>query len=87
MQESVVSADNCESLQELKKSFGERVSISGNLTPVEVLKDGTQEEIEANVKKCIWEAGDNPKILDLMPLDALKQLCPTLDYYNGESSL
>ncbi|MBA4698341.1 MAG: uroporphyrinogen decarboxylase family protein [Ruminococcus sp.] len=59
--------DNCESLQELKKSFGERVSISGNLTPVEVLKDGTQEEIEANVKKCIWEAGDNPKGYTLCP--------------------
>jgi uroporphyrinogen decarboxylase len=59
--------DNCESMKELKESFGDRVAISGNVVPVEVLRDGTFEEIRQNVKHCIQEAADNPSGYNLCP--------------------
>lgn len=59
--------DNCESLKELKEAYGDKIAISGNLVPVEVLKNGTYEDIAENVKKCIAEAGDNPCGYNLCP--------------------
>ena len=59
--------DNCESLKELKEAFGDRVAISGNVIPVEVLRDGTPEEIAENVRFCIEQAGDNPCGYNLCP--------------------
>lgn len=59
--------DNCESLKELKESYGDRIAVSGNLIPVEVLRDGTAEEIEENVRLCIEQAGDNPCGYNLCP--------------------
>ena len=59
--------DNCESLQELKDAHGDKIAISGNLSPVDVLKDGTIEDIEEHVKRCIAQAGDNPCGYNLCP--------------------
>lgn len=59
--------DNCESLDELKSAYGDRIAISGNLVPVEVLRDGTPLEIEANVRSCIEQAADNPCGYNLCP--------------------
>lgn len=59
--------DNCESLKELKESYGHRIAISGNVTPVDVLRNGTVAEIEENVRQCIAEAGDNPCGYTLCP--------------------
>ena len=59
--------DNCESLQELKECYGDKVAISGNVPPVDVLKNGTFEEIDQVIKKCIIEAGDNPRGYNLCP--------------------
>ncbi len=59
--------DNCESLEELKLLYGDRIGVTGNLSPVDVLKNGTCEEIEQEVKKCIMAAGDNPCGYSLCP--------------------
>ena len=59
--------DNCESIQELKEYYGDKVAISGNVPPVDVLKNGTFEEIDQAIKKCIIEAGDNPRGYNLCP--------------------
>ncbi len=59
--------DNCESLKELKEAYGNRVAISGNVVPVEVLRDGTPEEIAENVRFCIGQAADNPCGYNLCP--------------------
>lgn len=59
--------DNCENLQELKEAYGDKISISGNVIPVDVLRNGTIEEIAANVKRCITEAADNPCGYNLCP--------------------
>ena len=59
--------DNCESLKELKEAYGERIAISGNVVPVDVLRNGTPEEIAKNVRQCITDAADNPCGYNLCP--------------------
>ena len=59
--------DNCESLEEMKKLFGDRIAISGNVPPATVLNQGTPEDVDAAVKKCIMEAADNPMGYRLCP--------------------
>ena len=59
--------DNCESLKELKEQYGDRIAISGNLHPVDVLRNVTPADIEEHVKRCIAEAGDNPCGYNLCP--------------------
>lgn len=59
--------DNCESLRELKVAFGDRIAISGNVVPVDVLRNGTAEEIANNVRNCIRDAADNPCGYNLCP--------------------
>lgn len=59
--------DNCESLKELKENYGERIAISGNLVPVDVLRNGAVSEIEENVRQCIADAADNPCGYNLCP--------------------
>ena len=51
--------DNCESLKELKEAFGDRIAISGNVVPVDVLRNGTPDEIAENIRQCIADAADN----------------------------
>lgn len=59
--------DNCESLVDLKQQFGNRLTIRGNVPPVDVLYAGTPEEIARDVRRCIVEAGDNPCGFGLSP--------------------
>ncbi len=59
--------DNCESMRELKELHGDKIAISGNVTPVEVLKNGTPEDIARAVRQCIIDAADNPCGYTLCP--------------------
>ncbi len=59
--------DNCESLKELKENYGHRIAISGNVLPVDVLRNGSVPEIEENVRQCIADAADNPCGYNLCP--------------------
>jgi len=61
------SVDNCESMKELKDKIGDKVGIIGNVSPVDILLNGTPEEVEIEVKKCILEAADSPKGFVLCP--------------------
>lgn len=54
------SVDNCENIEELKHLYGSRVSIPGNVAPVDVLRLGTPEDVDKAVKLCIQQAGDAP---------------------------
>lgn len=54
------SIDNCESLEELKNSFGTKMAISGNVPPVDVMLRGTTTDVINAVKLCLQEASDNP---------------------------
>lgn len=59
--------DNCESLASLKARFGNRIAISGNLPPVDVLRNGTEKDIYEGVKACLMAAADNPCGYTLCP--------------------
>lgn len=59
--------DNCESLKELKDNFGDRIGITGNVPPVDILRNGTQDQINDCIRNCILDAGDNPKGYTICP--------------------
>ena len=54
------SIDNCESIRETKEMIGDRVFLSGNVNPVDVLQRGTIDEVISAVRQCILEGSDNP---------------------------
>jgi len=53
------SIDNIEDLEEAKEIIGNRVVITGNVPPVDVLYAGTKEEIFKSVKECIRKGHDS----------------------------
>lgn len=55
------SIDNAEDLEEAKKIMGDRVVITGNVAPVEVLYEGSKEDIFKSVKECIRKGYDSKK--------------------------
>lgn len=55
------SIDNIEDLEEAKKVIGDRVIITGNVPPVDVIYKGTKEEIFKSVKECIAKGYDSKK--------------------------
>ncbi|HIW83534.1 MAG TPA: uroporphyrinogen decarboxylase family protein [Candidatus Dorea gallistercoris] len=54
------SIDNCESMEEAKNVMGDRVFLSGNVDPVDVLQKGTIHDVIQAVKRCLLEGSDNP---------------------------
>lgn len=54
------SLDNVESLEEAKKTIGDRVVITGNVPPVEVIHMGSREAIFESVRSCIEQGKDSP---------------------------
>lgn len=58
---SSFSVDNCEDLAELKEALGDTIPISGNVPPVEVLREGTIDMVIESTKECIQKAADSPK--------------------------
>lgn len=59
--------DDCESLRDLKELHGDRIGISGNVPPVDVLRNGTPGEIAETVRDRIAQAADNPRGFTLCP--------------------
>lgn len=55
------SVDNCEDLEELKLAIGDKMAISGNVPPVEVMRNGSIDDVIEAVKICLEKGSDNPK--------------------------
>ncbi|CAB1247165.1 Uroporphyrinogen decarboxylase [Clostridiaceae bacterium BL-3] len=55
------SVDNVVDLEEVKKSIGDRVGLMGNVEPIEIVCNGTKDEIFQEARKCIRKAYNNPK--------------------------
>lgn len=55
------SIDNVEDLEEAKKIMGNKVVITGNVPPVDVVHSGSRDDINKSVKECIRKAYDSPK--------------------------
>jgi uroporphyrinogen decarboxylase len=59
--------DNCESMRDLKELHGDKIGIVGNVAPVDIIRNGTPEQVDAAVKHCIEDAADNPCGYTLCP--------------------
>ena len=55
------SLDNVEDLTEAKEVLGNHMCIQGNVPPVEIMKNGTPEEVMEAAKNCIQKGYDSPK--------------------------
>lgn len=72
------ACDNLEDIEELKNTLGDKLAISGNVPPLEVMRFGEIDDVIRGVKDCIKKAGDNPKgyLVDLgcqLPLGVAKE--------------
>ena len=59
--------DNCESLKDLKEMYGDKIAVTGNVPPVDILRNGTGHEIEESVRECLLQAADAPCGFRLSP--------------------
>ena len=64
---SAFSVDNCENMEDLKNQYGDRIAVVGNIDPVDLLRNGTTDDMKREVIRCLKEAGDTPKGFILMP--------------------
>lgn len=55
------SLDNIEDLAEAKAAIGDRVCLTGNVPPVEVMRFGTPDMVRQSVKECIKKGFGSPK--------------------------
>lgn len=58
---SSFSVDDCEDLEEVCEILGDTFPILGNVPPVEVLKQGTIDDVIKSVKDCIRKGATSPK--------------------------
>lgn len=54
------SVDNCEDIAETRAVLGNKVLLIGNVSPVDVLKEGTIDEVIAASRECIIKCADSP---------------------------
>ncbi len=55
------SIDNVEDLEDAKHVMGERVTLTGNIPPVDVVAYGTVADVFRSAKECIRKAWDSPR--------------------------
>jgi uroporphyrinogen decarboxylase len=56
-----LSIDNAADLLEAKGKIGNRVRLMGNVSPSEIMLQGTPAQVRDAVRQCVWKAHDNPK--------------------------
>lgn len=54
------SIDNCEDLTDAKAAVGDRMRIAGNVPPVDVMKEGTIDDVIDSCKECLEKCADSP---------------------------
>lgn len=54
------SIDNCEDLEAAKHAVGSRMRIAGNVPPVDVMKEGTIDDVIASCRDCLLKCADSP---------------------------
>lgn len=58
---SSFSVDNCEDLAEAREILGDAITIMGNVPPVDVLRNGSIDDVIVSVKNCIQKGATSPK--------------------------
>ena len=61
------SLDNCESLEEIKNLVGNRMLLGGNIDPVDIMRNGTIDDVIKATKQVIYYGSDNPCGYIVMP--------------------
>ena len=56
----MISVDNVVDLEHVKNTAGQKMPILGNVAPVDYFIQGSTEEMEAAVKRCLQKAWDSP---------------------------
>ncbi|AET68060.1 uroporphyrinogen-III decarboxylase [Desulfosporosinus orientis DSM 765] len=56
-----LSIDDIEDLEDAKNAVGDKVCLVGNVPPVDIVRNGTYEDVVRESKFCIKKAHDNPK--------------------------
>ena len=56
-----LSLDNMVDLADAKERIGDKVTISGNVNPIDVMLGGTPETVEKAVKECFRKGWGSPK--------------------------
>lgn len=54
------SVDNCEDLSEAKAAVGDRMRIAGNVPPVDVMRQGTIDDVITSCRVCLEKCADSP---------------------------
>lgn len=57
---SAFSVDNCEDIAETKKALGDKIMLIGNIPPVDVMREGTIDEVIGACRECIMKCADSP---------------------------
>jgi uroporphyrinogen decarboxylase len=57
----VLSLDNMIDLADAKRTVGDRITLVGNIRPVDTMLLGTTETVEENVKECLRKGYDSPR--------------------------
>ena len=85
----VLSADHAISLTEARGIVGDRIGLMGNVHPIEVLWNGTPEQVRAESQRCIGEAGKDGRFILSggcevprdTPIANIKAMCDTAKAY------
>lgn len=56
-----ISIDNAADLEAAKTAVGARVRLMGNVSPSEIMLEGTPQQVRRAVRRCVLQAYDNPK--------------------------
>lgn len=57
---SAFSVDNCEDIAETKEALGDKLMLIGNVPPVDVMREGTIDEVISACRECILKCADSP---------------------------
>lgn len=57
----MLSLDNCESMSEFQQIAGDRMFLTGNVRPVDVMRNGTIDDVIEEVKHSLRTGAENPK--------------------------
>ena len=58
---NMLSIDNCEDMLEFQKIVGDRMFLTGNVQPVDVMRNGTIDDVIEAVKLSLRTGAENPK--------------------------
>lgn len=73
----IFGPDNCEDMALLKNVVGNSLTISGNIDPLKVLRDGRVSDVYQSVETVIQKAGNSPKGLIVTGGCQIPENCPS----------